>query len=43
MVQVAGALAYVHEKKYIHRDVKGDSVLVRADGSEKTPSRIEKR
>ena len=31
--EIAGALHYAHEKGYVHRDVKADNILLRADGS----------
>lgn len=33
LVQVAGALAAIHEKGIVHRDMKPDNIMIRADGS----------
>jgi serine/threonine-protein kinase PpkA len=33
LIQVAGALAAIHERGIVHRDMKPDNVMIRADGS----------
>ena len=33
LIQVAGALYAIHEKGMIHRDMKPDNIMIRADGS----------
>jgi tRNA A-37 threonylcarbamoyl transferase component Bud32 len=33
LAEVAGAIAYTHEQRVVHRDLKPDNVLVRGDGS----------
>jgi serine/threonine-protein kinase PpkA len=33
LIQVAGALSAIHEKGMIHRDMKPDNIMIRADGS----------
>lgn len=33
LIQIAGALAAIHERGIIHRDMKPDNVMIRSDGS----------